>query len=424
MPDELIPKSDRTRRRAWSEPLSLDAEVEALHSPGKLSRAHAEPLITGSICEDQQIRHPPLNDLEIEEFEESSNGDHNSSSPITKVSLQQQKLELEQLKLQLKEAKMKRDFLKSQLFSQRGRQLGVVEHSDGKDDNKERELRSDLERLSTLRREEEAGKRLITLLIHCQSINGVGPSKQISESKLKRVVDLLNDNERLDMSYTDSFGRSGLHLLCSISPSKLSLMAMRKLIDKGHDVEGRTQYGKTCVHICAETPNVGALKLLLRWRADVTARSRSSLSPSALEIAMCGLKYSSGEAKANCHVYAEMVSSLAYWSIMQGDIMSVEMTEKYGTNASINRALKLGREKAVKGFRKARRHLSRKLKVIALVDMVMKYVGLSIEFHPLPSFPRNSQRLSLSSVPRNTQRLSQSRRLQRTQTMPQKSKFR
>jgi len=355
---------------------------------------------------------PPSNELKVEELQDRGlvcGLLTSTSQPSLESSIKWQQLELRRLKLELHTIKSQRDSLVSQLNSSEREQSSSDAVSVCRE-KMEFNHESDYEKQTIFNRKEEAGRKLIRWLIQCQSPNGLGPPKDVLKAKLKKVVHLLSTTEHVDLTFTDSFGSSSLHLLCAIHPSKISLAAIRKLLEKGHDLESRTQYGKTCVHICAETPNAYALRLLVRCRADVTTRSKSSISPSALEIAMSGLRYSSAEARANSYMYAEIVTSLTYRSIMKGVLMTPEVVEEYGSDQSINQAVQLGRERACRAAKITRAHLAHRLKVEVLVDVVISYVGISLTFHPLPAFPRNAKR-SLKS-----------KRLCRSHTMPKVSK--
>jgi len=300
---------------------------------------------------------------------------------LRQLQLLQNQLELTKLRLELKTARTQQEILLQKLKARqqtKQRKLAVLK---AMRDTQEKHLEECLR--------DEAGKKLVTFLIECQSLNGIGPSKDIINSNLEKVIELLDKPEDIDLNMTDNFGRTALHLLCRISPTKLSLSALQKLIAKGQDIEIRSQCGKTGVHLCAETPNASALRILVKSGADVTVLSKSGISPTALEIAMTGLKFSASEYRANSHVYANMVSSLTFWNILQGEKYPHEVVSKFSNNWAVNQAILKGRNKARRLFET---QLHRWLKVFVLVDMIIAYVGIWKDFCPPPSFPRNSRR--------------------------------
>jgi len=309
---------------------------------------------------------------------------------LRQLMLLQKQLELTKLKLQLQTARTEQEVLMQKLKARqetKQRKIAV--------------LKAMREQEKTRLKKDVSGKKLVTLLIECQSLNGIGPSKDSIKSNLEKVNELLDNADEIDLNMTDTFGRTALHLLCRISPTKLSLSALRKLIAKGQDIEVRSQCGKTCVHLCAETPNARALKILVKSGANVTVLSKSSISPTALEIAITGLKYSASEFRANSHVYADMVTSLTFWNIMQGEDLPQELVAKYGKIWDVNQAIREGRNKARRFLDITRSELLRRLKVFVLVDIVISYLGMYTDFCPLPSFSRKNKSSTRGKIERS-----------------------
>jgi len=346
---------DLSQCKAFSEAISSDEKEECEIQESKVSLLSAAGFTIGT----------------AKSFSRSMEDD------LRQLMLLQKQLELTKLKLQLQTARTEQEVLMQKLkVRQETKQRKIAVLKAMRDTKEKNRLKDD------------SGRKLVTYLIECQSLNGVGPSKDYINSNLEKVIELLDKADEIDLNMTDTFGRTALHLLCRISPTKLSISALRKLIAKGQDIEVRSQCGKTCVHLCAETPNAKALKILVKSGADVTVLSKSSISPTALEIAITGLKYSASEFRANSHVYADMVSSLTFWNIMQGVHLPQELVAKYGKIWAVNQAIRAGRNKARRVFDITRSELLRWLKVFVLVDIVISYIGMYTNFCPLPSFSR------------------------------------
>ena len=134
---------------------------------------------------------------------------------------------------------------------------------------------------------EEQGPAKKELIITLRDLYEQGGPRE--QKKIAKALELIREGVDLEMR---SRGETALHLavrLCHSKEGGRFIQILHELLQAGADVEVRNSYGQTALHTalnCSDWSHrnhyenkIEAVKLLLRYKADVNAKDRHSLTP-------------------------------------------------------------------------------------------------------------------------------------------------